>query len=181
MQDIREADQAEEQQIAQERTHAEGHLEARVLHRPIRELSTLQPAITLERSATVRDAVTAMQQAQMSCVLVVDHGRLAGIVTERDIVIKVVAQEIDGDHVQLQAVMHPDPDALEMEDELVYALHQMSLGEYRPLPVVDDQRRPIALVSMQDIIGYLLAFFPQEGFNFPPSPAHRIAPTRDGA
>ena len=57
----------------------------------------------------------------------------------------------------------------------------MSLGEYRPLPVVDEQQRPIALVSMQDIIGYLLAFFPQEGFNFPPSPAHRIASARDGA
>lgn len=181
MQDMREADQAEEQQIAQERTHAEGHLEARVLHRPIRELPTLQPAITLERSATVRDAVKAMQQAQMSCVLVVDQGRLAGIFTEWDVVTKVVAQEIDVDHVQMQEVMHPHPDSLGMEDELVYALHQMSLGEYRPLPVVDDQRRPIALVSMQDIIGYLLALFPQEGFNFPPSPAHRIAPARDGA
>ena len=181
MQDRREADQAEEHQIAEERTQAEGHLEARVLHRPIRELPTLQPAITLEPSATVRDAVTAMQQAQMSCVLVVDHGRLAGIVTERDIVTKVVAEESDIDHVQLQEVMHPDPDALGLEDELVYALHQMSLGAYRPLPVVDDQRRPLALVSMQDIIGYLLACFPHEGFNFPPSPAHRIALTRDGA
>ena len=68
-----------------------------------------------------------------------------------------------------------------MEDDLVYALHQMSLGEYRPLPVVDDQRRPIALVSRQAIIRYFLAFFPQEGFNFPPSPAHRIASARDGA
>jgi CBS domain-containing protein len=104
-----------------------------------------------------------------------------GIFTERDVVTRVVAQEIDVDHVQMQEVMHPDPDSLGMEDELVYALHQMSLGEYRPLPVVDDQRRPVALVSMQDIIGYLLAFFPQEGFNFPPSPAHRIAPARDGA
>ena len=112
--------------------------------------------------------------------LVVDQGRLVGIFTERDVVTRVVAQEIDVDHVQMQEVMHPHPDSLGMEDELVYALHQMSLGEYRPLPVVDDQRRPIALVSMQDIIGYLLAFFPQEGFNFPPSPAHRIAPTRDG-
>jgi CBS domain-containing protein len=181
MQDIREADQAEEQQIARERTHAEGHLEAGVLHRPIRELPTLQPAITLERSATVRDAVTAMQQAQISCVLVVDQGRLAGLFTERDVVTKVVAQEIDIDHVQMQEVMHHHPDSLGMEDELVYALHQMSLGEYRPLPVVDEQRRPVALVSMQDIIGYLLAFLPQEGFNFPPSPAHRIAPSRDGA
>ena len=81
----------------------------------------------------------------------------------------------------MQEVMHPNPDFLGMEDELVYALHQMSLGEYRPLPVVDDQQQPIALVSMQAIIAYLLAFFPQEGFNFPPSPAHRIALARDGA
>ena len=77
--------------------------------------------------------------------------------------------------------MHSAPDTLGMEDELVYALHQMGLGEYRPLPVVDDQRRPIALVSMQAIIAYLLTLFPQEGFNFPPSPAHRIASARDGA
>jgi CBS domain-containing protein len=178
---MREEYQAEEQQIAQEQAHAEGHLEARVLHRPIRELPTLQPAITLERSATVRDAVEAMQKASVSCVLVVDQGRLAGIFTERDVITKVVAQAIDIDHVQMQEVMHPDPDSLGMEDDLVYALHQMSLGEYRPLPVVDDQRRPIALVSMQAIIAYLLALFPQEGFNFPPSPAHRIASARDGA
>jgi CBS domain-containing protein len=181
MQDRREADQAEEQQIAQERAHAEGHLEARVLHRPIRELPTLQPAIILERSATVRDAVKAMQEARMNCVLVVDQGRLAGIFTEQDVVTKVVAQDLDVDHVQMQEAMHPDPDSLGMEDDLVYALHQMSLGEYRPLPVVDEQRRPIALVSMQAIIVYLLAFFPQEGYNFPPSPAHRIALARDGA
>jgi CBS domain-containing protein len=181
MQDMRAEDQAEEQQIAQERGQEEGHLEAWVLHRPIRALPTLPPPITLERSATVRDAIAAMQEAQVSCVLVVDHGQLAGIFTERDVVTKVAAQAIDVDHVQLQEVMHPDPDALGMEDELVYALHQMSLGEYRPLPVVDDQRRPLALVSMQAIVGYLIALFPQEGFNFPPSPAHRIAPARDGA
>jgi CBS domain-containing protein len=180
MQDMWAEDQAEEQQIAQERGQ-EGYLEAWVLHRPIRALPTLQPAITLERSATVRDAIEAMREAQVSCVLVVDRGQLAGIFTERDVVTKVAAQAIDVDHVQMQEVMHPDPDALGMEDELVYALHQMGLGEYRPLPVVDDQRRPLALVSMQAIVGYLIALFPQEGFNFPPSPAHRIAPARDGA
>ena len=47
--------------------------------------------------------------------------------------------------------------------------------------MVDDQRRPIVLVSMEDIIGYLLVWEAREGFNFPPSPAHRIAPARDGA
>ena len=46
--------------------------------------------------------------------------------------------------------------------------------------VVDDERRPVALVSMQAIVTSLIAQFPQEGFTFPPPPAHRIAPTQVG-
>ena len=101
MHDRQEADQAEEQQIAQERGQEEAYREAWVLHRPLRALPTLQPAITLERSATVRDAIEAMQEAHVSGVLVVDRGQLAGIFTERDVVTLVATQAIDIDHVPL--------------------------------------------------------------------------------
>jgi hypothetical protein len=47
--------------------------------------------------------------------------------------------------------------------------------------VVDEQRRPTALVSIQVIIDELVAAFPQELLNLPPSPAHAIAPTPEGA
>jgi len=46
---------------------------------------------------------------------------------------------------------------------------------------VDEQRRPTALVSMQAILDELAAAFPQELLNLPPSPAHAIAPTPEGA
>ena len=39
--------------------------------------------------------------------------------------------------------------------------------------MVDNERRPVALASMPAIVAYLIALFPQEGCNFPPSPAHR--------
>jgi len=42
--------------------------------------------------------------------------------------------------------------------------------------VADDERRPVAFVSMQAIVTSLIALFLQEGFTFPPPPAHRIAP-----
>jgi len=178
---MREEIMAEEEQIADERLRDEARPAAVVLRRHIRDLPTLQPVVALDLQATVRDALAAMQQARTSCVLIVDQGQLAGVFTEHDVVTTVAVQECDLDRVAVREVMQPDPDCLGMDDALVYALHQMSLGEYRPLPVVDDQRRPIALVSMQAIIAYLLALFPQEGFNFPPSPAHRIASARDGA
>jgi hypothetical protein len=44
--------------------------------------------------------------------------------------------------------------------------------------VVEDERRPVARVSIPAIVASRIALFPQEGSNFLPSPAHRITPTR---
>ena len=178
---MREEVIAEEQKIADERTRDEARPEATLLRRHIRELPTLQPAVALERHATVREAIDAMQQEGTSCMLVVDQGQLVGVFTERDVVTKVAGQDIDIDHMPVCEVMQPDPDCLGMDDELVYALHQMSLGAYRHIPVIDDQRQPIAVVSMQAILGYISEWFPQEMLNLPPSPAHSIARTAEGA
>ena len=77
--------------------------------------------------------------------------------------------------------MQPNPECLQLDDALVYAFHLMQRGAYRHVPVVDAQRRPTALVSMQAIRDELVAALPQELLNLPPSPAHAIAPTPEGA
>jgi len=111
----------------------------------------------------------------------VERGQLVGVLTERDVVTKVAATPLDVDHVPLQEVMQPDPECLQLDDELIYALHQMLRGAYRHVPVVDELRRPTALVSLQAIVDELVAAFPHEFLNLPPSPAHAIAPTPEGA
>jgi len=167
----------EEEQIAHERAVAE----ERVLRRSIRELPTLQPPMTCERSATVRQAIEIMQQKRIDCVLVVDLGRLVGVFTERDVLTKVAARGVDIDRLRIGTLMTPNPDSLSMDDELAHALHQMSLGEYRHVPLVDDHGRPTGVVSMQHIVDYLVHMFPQDVFNLPPSPAHSIARHPEGA
>jgi CBS domain-containing protein len=183
MEEMREETQAEEQQIGQERAHSEARLGSlAVLQRRMRELlPTLPPAVALGHQAPVREAIEVMRQKQLSCVLVVAHGQLVGVFTERDVVTKVAATPLDVDHVPLRDVMQPDPECLQLDDELVYALHQMLRGASRHVPVVDDQRRPTALVSLQAILDELVAAFPPELLNLPPSPAHAIAPTPEGA
>ena len=179
----REETKAEEQKSVQERGQSEARLASlAVLQRPIRELlPTLPPAVALGHHAPVRDAIEVMRQKQLSCVLVVAHGQLVGVLTERDVVTKVAATPLDVDRVPLQDVMQPDPEYLHLDDALVSALHQMQRGAYRHVPVVDAQRRPPALVSMQAILDALVAALPQELLNLPPSPAHAIAPTPEGA
>ena len=183
MEAMREETQAEEPQIGQERAQSAARLGAlAVLQRRIRELlPTLPAAVALGHQAPVRDAIEIMRQKQLSCVLVVERGQLVGVFTERDVVTKVAATPLDVDHVPLRDVMQPEPECLQLDDELVYALHQMLRGAYRHVPVVDEQRRPTALVSLQAIIDALVAAFPHELLNLPPSPAHAIAPTPEGA
>ena len=182
MREMRDEAKAEEQKITQERAHSDARLESvAVLQQQIRDLSPLPPAVALGHRATVREAIEVMRQKQLSCVLVVEHGQLVGVFTERDVVTKVAATPLDVDHVPLRDVMQPDPECLQLDDALVYALHQMSRGAYRHVPVVDEQRRPTGLVSMQAILDALVAAFPQELLNLPPSPAHAIAPTPEGA
>ena len=179
---MREEIQAEEPQIMQERAHSEARLASvAVLQQPIRALLPLPPAVALGHQATVRDALEVMRQKQLSCVLVVEDGQLVGVFTERDVLAKVAGTALDVDRISLRDVMQLDPECLQLDDALVYALHQMHRGAYRHVPVVDEQRRPTGLMSMQAIIDALVTAFPQELLNLPPSPAHAIAPTPEGA
>ena len=167
----------EEEQIAQE----QAAVEARVLRRTMRDLPTLQPPITCERSATIRQAIEVMQRERIDCVLIVDLGHPVGIFTAWDVLTKVAAREVDIDRLRIETLMTPHPDCLHPDDELAYALNHMGVWDSQYIPLVDDDERPTGVVSMRHIIDYLVGMFPQDVFNLPPSPRHGIAPQPEGA
>lgn len=171
----------EEEQIAERQAADEARLEVVGLQRTIGELPTLHAVITCDRGITVRQAIELMQRERIGCVLVVDAERLVGIFTERDILTRVVARQVDIDHLRIDELMTPEPECLDADNELVYALNQMSVGGYRHIPLIDAQGRPTGVVSMRDIVDYLASLFPQDVLNLPPSPAHGIPRTREGA
>ena len=184
MEAMREETQAEEQQIVRERVQSEARLAAlAVLQRPIRELlPTLPPAVALGHHAPVRDAIELMRQKQLSCVLVVEHGELVGVLTERDVVTKVAATPLDVDHVPLREVMQPDPECFASGRCPRVCLPP---DASRRLPACPRGGRAAALrlVSMQAIIDELVAAFPQELLNLrrprrTPSPPRQKARKR---
>jgi CBS domain-containing protein len=171
----------EELRIAHEQMLEDQGVETALFRRQLRELPTLHPVLTCAPSTPVRAALEAMLQAERSCLLVVDDGQLVGIFTEREILTKVVGQPLDLEHTPVQVCMTPHATALGLDDELVYALNQMSLEGSRYIPLVDEHGQPTALVSMDTIVTYLVERFPQALLNVPPSPAHSWPRTPDGA
>jgi CBS domain-containing protein len=151
-----------------------------VLRRP---LSVLPPAdpVLVESPTSVLEAVHLMRDRHAGCVLVVGAGRLKGIFTDRDVVCRVTAAGIDPAKVAIRRVMTPGPETLRPSDSIAFALNLMSLGGYRHIPLVDKAGAPVGTVSVKDIVGYLVGFFPKSVLNLPPAPRANYTREREGA
>ncbi len=170
----------EEEAIADERAADAARLGAAILHRPIRALATLKPAVCVAPSATVRAAIERMNQNGTGCVLVEEAHRLVGIFTERDVLTKIVGSPVDIDRTMVQRVMTRDPECLSPDDRAAYALNKMRVGGFRHIPLVDDEGRPVGVVSMRNVVDYMVDLFQTEVLNLPPEPRN-IARAREGA
>ena len=137
----------------------------------IRVLAPAEP-ICLPESATVSEAIDRMLARRQAGVLIVDgEGRLAGIFTERDVLMRVAGRGRDARQTRLGEVMTRDPEALGVGSRVAYAVHCMSVAGYRTVPLVDDELRPIGIVTATDIIRWLAGLFPEAVLNLPPGDA----------
>ena len=141
-------------------------LDQDTIREPIRLLGPRTP-LCLPPDATLDEAVRLMREHHVGCVLAVEDGRLAGILTERDLLLKLEQGDLGRPVSQL---MTPDPEVLGPGDPIVYALNKMSVGGFRHIPLVDAVGRPVGIVSVKDIVDYIVDFFPNDVLTVPPEP-----------
>ena len=68
-----------------------------------------------------------------------------------------------------------------MTDSVAHALNKMSLGGYRHIPLVDSAQVPVGVISVKDIVNYVVRFFPKSVMNLPTLPRQNVAREREGA
>jgi signal-transduction protein with cAMP-binding, CBS, and nucleotidyltransferase domain len=116
----------------------------------VAEVMTGHPT-TLPATTTIGDAARAMRDHGIGDVIVVDEDhRLCGIVTDRDIVVRAVADSRGPEEVRLSAICSRDVATVEPDTSLQDALSLMRLRALRRLPVVE-AGRPIGVLSLGDV------------------------------
>ncbi|MDQ4148560.1 MAG: CBS domain-containing protein [Actinomycetota bacterium] len=116
----------------------------------IREVMTPEPR-TLQTTATVEEAAQVMRDDDIGDVIVVDDkGKIQGIVTDRDITLRVVAQSGDPKAVKLEEIASKDIITLPLSGTAEAALSLMRDKAIRRLPIVDDGK-PVGVVSLGDL------------------------------
>jgi CBS domain-containing protein len=115
----------------------------------VREVMT--PGVrTVSPSQSLAEAAELMKSEDVGSVPVVEEGRLAGILTDRDIVIRAVAERRDPQTVKVAEVASGELVTVEPEQDLDEALTLMARYQVRRLPVVEEGRL-VGMLAQADV------------------------------
>lgn len=107
--------------------------------------------VTVPTSATVLDAAQLMRDRAIGDVVVTDGDKLCGIVTDRDIVTRVVADDRPPARTAIGDICSKDPVAVRPDQDFSEAVSLMRSHDIRRLPVVDDGGRPVGILTLGDL------------------------------
>ena len=138
-------------------------------------------AVIVPTTATLGYATRLMQETRSTALCVTRAGFLMGILTEQDVMRKVVGRLGDLHEHSVVDVMTPSPEVLQADDMILFLLNKMLVGGYRHIPVVDRFGRPEHMISLRDVVEELLmSSFEKPISNLPPDPVRGPSPRWGG-
>lgn len=148
------------------------HVEEVLQTDPISSLG-LQSPVTIGRSATVGAALEAIQQQGKGYVLITDAGKPIGVMSEREVLMRIVARDVSyRDNVE--KYMSADVPTLTEKDRIARAIGLMIDTNSQYVPIVDGAGRAVAVLRTLDVIQFLAEAFPAQVLNLPPRPDQKM-------
>ncbi|MFW5661468.1 MAG: cyclic nucleotide-binding/CBS domain-containing protein [Oceanicaulis sp.] len=119
------------------------------------EFTKKGPPLTMSADTRVKDAVAQMAEKNYGSVIVVDADKkVEGVVTERDILRRLVNQGRDPAATKLSDIMTRDVRCAKADDDMLDWLRMMSNERFRRLPVVDEEGRLVQVLTQGDFVSY---------------------------
>jgi CBS domain-containing protein len=140
-----------------------------IFNQPLKDVPRRE-ALVVQKSATVAEAIAAMNERHVGCALIAEGDQLLGIFTERDVLRKVAMSGMNLAKTPITEVMTRAPDTLPGEASIAFALRKMSHEGYRHVPLVGEGGKLSGVVAVRDIVSWFVGLFPPAVLNLPPEP-----------
>jgi CBS domain-containing protein len=111
-----------------------------------------KPVVTITPTASVRDAARLMRQKKVGAIVVTSSNRPAGILTDRDIAVSVVADGRDPSAVPVGDIMRRDLTVIRADKGLMDAAKTFAAKGVRRLPVVDQKGKVTGILALDDLL-----------------------------
>ncbi len=117
----------------------------------------LKDPLVVKPDTTLAECIATLQRHKVGSLLVVDDdGKLAGIFTERDCIMKVMGKVDSLKDAIVSDFMTKNPVRERPEASIAFALNLMSHGGFRHVPIVDQDDVPIGIVSVKDVVDHIV-------------------------
>jgi CBS domain-containing protein len=126
-----------------------------LLTQPVSELLTGADLLVCSPEDTLQKIVEIFQERKKGCVLVYKNKKMVGILSNRDLLLRVAGKQKDLSTVKVEEVMTKNPDYVKPEDPLAYAVNKMSVGGYRHVPVLREDGTPVSILLIKDVLRHL--------------------------
>ena len=121
----------------------------------VSELMISSEVITVNRGTKVASVVKLMNDLNIGCVVIVENQNPVGIFTERDLLKRVVFNNLDAAHTIIEDVMTKHPVCVKSSTTLNKVAAAMRLGKFRHLVVVDDANQARGVISIKDLMNWV--------------------------
>lgn len=111
-----------------------------------------KPIVTISDDASLINAALAMKQNNIGDVVVVKNDKPVGILTDRDIVIKVAANDVNLSDIKVSDVMTNNLLILKADQGVNAAINAMREKSVRRAPVIDEQNKLIGIATVDDLL-----------------------------
>lgn len=116
-----------------------------------------RPVIRISPEADILEACKLMRENNVGCVVIEDQGKLCGMVTDRDIAIKVTGADKDPRNTKVRDIMSQNPVRIPVEKDLPHLTNVMRVHHVRRVPIVDADSRVLGIVTMDDVVARISA------------------------
>jgi CBS domain-containing protein len=111
----------------------------------------VRDVVTIDSSTTLIEAAQKMRDGNVGMLPVVENGRLRGVVTDRDLVVRAMARNMDATSTPVRYVCTDDLASARPDWSIEEAMQAMSESQVGRLPVVDDDERVIGIVTLSSL------------------------------
>ena len=114
-----------------------------------------KPVVRISPETNITEACQQMAQNNIGCLIAERDGKLCGIVTDRDIALRVTGARRDPDRTLVQEIMTPDPIRISVDKELHHLTALMHAYHVRRVPIVNGFDTALGIVTLDDLIAQL--------------------------
>jgi len=108
--------------------------------------------VTISPERSVAEACWLMKEKNVGCLIAENHGKLCGIITDRDIALKVTGEEKDPLTTMVEEIMTSDPVRISVDKDLPELVALMHSHHVRRVPIVDQTGLTLGIVTLDDLI-----------------------------